>query len=79
VLLRIRRTRLEHGLALQDAASQVGVAPGALSRIECGRELPWPAIRTRLANLYGIAADELFSDIDAAQKHLRQIAGQGAP
>lgn len=77
MLLRIRRTRLEAGQDLAEVATHVGIAAQALSRIEHGREVPWPAVRARLAAHYGVPADELFADIDAAQAHLRSIAGRG--
>ncbi len=75
MLLRVRRARLELGQGLRQVAAAVRIAPQALSRIENGREVPWPAIRQRLSRFYRIPEAELFFDIDAAQDSLHGIAG----
>ena len=76
MLLRVRRARLELGKDLSVVAEHVRVTPQALSRVENGREVPWPGLRGRLSEYYGIPVEELFADIDAAQLHLRRIAGR---
>jgi transcriptional regulator with XRE-family HTH domain len=76
MLLRVRRTRLERGLRLAEAASRVGVASQTLARVETGREVPWRSLRERLAELYGVPVDSLFEDIDFAQAVLRARAGE---
>jgi transcriptional regulator with XRE-family HTH domain len=62
---------------MTDVARRIGIAPQALSRVENGREVPWPALRKKLSLLYDIPESELFADIDDGQRHLRQIAGRG--
>lgn len=79
MLLTVRRLRLEQGLTLEEASRVAKVGPQSLARIETGRELPWPALRRRLSDLYGVTAEELFADIDQAQEHLRRIAGRTTP
>ena len=79
MLLAIRRARLEAGLPLTVAAKQVGVGAQTLARIETGRELPWPAIRKRLAALYRSPESVLFHDIDQARESLRRAAGRLVP
>jgi transcriptional regulator with XRE-family HTH domain len=79
MLLRVRRLRLEKGLHLRRAADLLGVAAPVLSSIESGRQVPWPALRARMADLYEYPERELFVDIDAAQAFLRRTAGESPP
>lgn len=77
MLLLVKRRRLELGLEQAEVARRVGVSPTALSRIERGTQLPWPALRARLSEFYGIPESELFFDVDRAQVFLREAAGEG--
>ena len=76
MLLCVRKMRLEKGLRLMEAANLVGVRAPALSAVESGRLAPWPALRGRLAGLYGVPEGELFDDIDAAREFLKCRAGE---
>jgi transcriptional regulator with XRE-family HTH domain len=76
MLLNVRRTRLERGLRQEAVANQIGVSAAVLSRVERGVQLPWPALRARLAHCYHVPESELFSDVDRAQAFLRQAAGE---
>jgi transcriptional regulator with XRE-family HTH domain len=76
MLLKTRRLRLERGMSLKSAARLVGVPAPTLSGVETGRVVPWPGLRTKLADLYRVPEAELFVDIDAAQAFLRQTAGE---
>jgi transcriptional regulator with XRE-family HTH domain len=76
MLLSIKRQRLERGLAQKEAASRVGLSPQALSRIESGQMIPWPALRRRLARLYDVPENVLWHDVDDAQRYLREKAGE---
>ena len=65
-------------LGLAEAAERLGIAAQTLARIEGGREVPWPAVRRRMATVYGNSESELFADIDDAQRFLKQRAGERA-
>ena len=78
MLLKLRRIRLECGWSLSEAAHEAGIAPQSLARVEKGRELPWPGLRSRLSKLYSVPEHELFSDIDEAQRVLHRIAGRSS-
>ncbi len=73
MLLRMKRARLEAGLTQREVGERAGIAAQSIGRMEGGRELPWPAARARLSNLYGVPEDELFWDIDEAQRFLRRF------
>lgn len=77
MLLRIRRKRLELGKTIKAVATEVGCAAKILQRIEAGRERAWPRLRSALATLYATPEADLFGDVDAADRHLRRIAGEG--
>ena len=79
MLVKIRRKRLERGLTLSAAAKRAGVAAQVLAQVERGRQRPWPALRRRLAEMYGVPEGELFEDIDSAENYLRRLAGEERP
>ncbi len=76
MLLKVRKLRLQRGLSLSEVAASVGIASQALSAVEAGRQLAWPALRRRLVQFYGVGEDELFHDVDRAQRLLRELAGE---
>ena len=76
MLLRMRRARLEAGLLLTEAGKRLRMTPQVLGRLELGRAVPWPSLRKRMSELYGIPEDKLFADIDANQEYLKKIAGK---
>lgn len=76
MLVTIRRKRLEKGLTTGVAAERVGVSTQVLGQVETGRLRPWPALRAKLAALYGVPEAELFADLDEAHQHLRRLAGE---
>ena len=78
MLTRVRRARLERGLPQKKVSNMLEVSAQALSRVEGGQLMPWPRLRKQLANLYSVPEHELFEDIDAAQRFLREKAGEKA-
>lgn len=74
--LYVQRIRQGRGWSREEAARRARVPSQVLYRVETGRQLPWPALRERLAQLYGVEPGVLFRDIDAAQEFLRQKAGE---
>ena len=79
MLLTVKRARLEAGLTVKEVGAKVGLAAQALSRVENGKEHPWPALRKRLADLYCIREDVLFADVDEARAFLKSLAGEKPP
>ena len=76
MLVKIRRMRLERGLTTGAAAERVGVSAQVLGQVETARLRPWPALRAKLSDLYGVPEAELFADLDAAHGYLRRLAGE---
>lgn len=58
----LRTKRAELGLRLKEAAARVRCDPGNLSRIEQGKQTPSLALARRLAKLYGLTLDEVFTE-----------------
>ncbi len=57
--LLLRELRVESGRSLRKAASELGVAPSHLSRLERGEKSPGSDLRRRAANYYGVHSDVL--------------------
>ena len=58
----LRRCRVEAGYSLRGFASELGLSPGHLSRVETGHESPPPASRiVQIARLLDIDQDELLA------------------
>ena len=76
MLLRLRRERLERGLSIPTVARQAKVSKVTLQLVETGITVPYPAMRKKLAEYYGVKEHVLFRDIDAAQRYLREVAGK---
>ena len=60
----IRHARHAQGLTLEDLAERVGVTPGALSHIESGRRLPNPKNAIRIAQVLGLAEEDVMLALD---------------
>jgi transcriptional regulator with XRE-family HTH domain len=63
----LRNKRLAMGLRLIEAARELGTDPGNLSRIEAGTQFPRVDLAKRMASLYGLTLDEVFSDQASSQ------------
>jgi transcriptional regulator with XRE-family HTH domain len=57
----LRSKRVALGLRLKEAAAQASCDPGNLSRIEQGKQMPSITLARRLADIYGLTLDEVFS------------------
>jgi transcriptional regulator with XRE-family HTH domain len=55
----LRQLREERGASLRAAASDLGIAPSHLSRLERGQKGASPEVAQRAADYYGINPDEL--------------------
>jgi len=57
----LRSKRVALGLKLKEAAERVNSDPGNLSRIELGKQTPSLALARRIADIYELTLDEVFS------------------
>ena len=57
---RVKVLLAERDLLLRDAAEQLGVKPGVLSKIVSGSICAWPSLRTRMADFFGVPESDLF-------------------
>jgi transcriptional regulator with XRE-family HTH domain len=57
----LRNKRIAMGMRLIEAARELGTDPGNLSRIEAGTQFPRVDLAKRMASLYGLTLDEVFS------------------
>lgn len=56
----LKTIRKKAGLSQVRLSMLTGIAPGDISRIECGWIKPWPGWKKRLAKALGVREDELF-------------------
>jgi transcriptional regulator with XRE-family HTH domain len=60
---KLRTLRKQHGMTLQELAAALGyVAHGHLSEIETGKRKPKVEFVLKVANLFGVTADQLVRD-----------------
>ena len=64
---KLRAKRAERGLTLEEVAKAVVTNVGNLSRIECDKQLPSPALAIRLCRFYGIELADVFAAADTQQ------------
>ena len=55
----IRQLRDERGWSQLDLAVNLDVAPGSVSQWELGQAVPRPAMRQRLADLFGVPVEAI--------------------
>lgn len=65
---KLRAKRAERGLTLDEVAKAVSTNVGNLSRIECDKQLPSPALAIRLCRFYGIELADVFAAADTHQQ-----------
>lgn len=58
---RVRDARDEAGLTQRSAGASVGVSKQTIANIESGRHTPSADLAARLAALYGVTLDSLFT------------------
>lgn len=58
---KLRGLRTQAGLSVREAASQLGISPGYVSRIEGRGEIPSAEVLCTMAELYGTDIDELLA------------------
>jgi len=58
----LRKLREQRGESLRAAASELGVAPSHLSRLERGEKSPSEELRRRAAHYYGVSEDSVTLD-----------------
>jgi len=63
---RLRALRTSRGLSLRAAAAQAGVAPGALSQIETGKNSPSVSTLKKVLGAMGVSLGEFFSSGESA-------------
>lgn len=59
----LKMKRLENEWTLEKVQKMTGIDKSALSRIERGTEVCWPAWSKKLADLYGVPAEDLLRDV----------------
>ena len=73
---RIQEYRKKAGLNQEEFAEKMGVSRQAVSKWENGSADPSTSNLLALANLYGIAADELLKSVDREMKQRQKGGGQ---
>lgn len=58
---RLRNLRHQQGWTVRESADRASCTPGFISRIEAREDFPSPELLCRLADLYGVSAEELLS------------------
>jgi DNA-binding XRE family transcriptional regulator len=64
----VKRAREEKGWTQRDTATSVGVTPGFIAKIETGESLPSYSVCVGLANVLGVALDELWESVEGARR-----------
>jgi len=60
---RVREFREKLGISQVELARRALVASTNLSAVECGRMVPWPKIKRRLAKALKTTSEELFPGV----------------
>jgi transcriptional regulator with XRE-family HTH domain len=71
---RLRENRQTSGLSRDDVAQAIGKTVGTVRNYEQGRIVPPPHVLVQLADLYGVAVDELFHPEDPDDEVARYAA-----
>jgi transcriptional regulator with XRE-family HTH domain len=69
----LRQLREKRGQSLRAAASELGVAPSHLSRLERGEKSPSNELRRRAAHYYGVDEDSVTLDEGRVPDDIIQI------
>ena len=69
----LRQLREQRGQSLRAAASDLGVAPSHLSRLERGQKSPSDELRRRAADYYGVDEDHVALDEGQVPDDIVQI------
>jgi len=62
-MTRLRAERLQRGMGLQDIGFHVRMSASDISKIECGRLKPYPSQAQRLADFFGLKAEEMLEEV----------------
>lgn len=67
-MMTVVQERRKLGLSQAALARKIGANPSSISRIEAGKEPPWPLRARRIADALGWEGDpmELFDEVEAA-------------
>lgn len=83
---RIRKTRKQEGLSIENFALRCDIHPSYVGHIERGMQNPTLSTLERISQGLGISMDDLFKDIDtpinvenAAIRHLSQVISELSP
>jgi transcriptional regulator with XRE-family HTH domain len=83
---RIRKTRKQEGLSIENFALRCDIHPSYVGHIERGMQNPTLSTLERISQGLGISMEDLFKDIDtpinvenAAIRHLSQIISELSP
>lgn len=63
-MTKMKARRLALGLSQQDVANRTGLWVSDISRIETGRLRPYAGQARRIAEVLGLAEDELLDEVD---------------
>ncbi|MEW6425510.1 MAG: helix-turn-helix transcriptional regulator [Bacillota bacterium] len=70
-MLRLRAERLKRKMTIRELSRRSGIAESTLSNLERGRVHPWPAYRRKLAKIFHVKADLLFTEMPEADDQAR--------
>lgn len=83
---RIRKTRKQEGLSIENFALRCDIHPSYVGHIERGMQNPTLSTLERISQGLGISMEDLFKDIDtpinvenAAIRHLSQVISELSP
>ena len=63
---RLRSERIRRGMTQFDVGRAVGIHPVTIAHLEAGTVEAWPGYRKKLAELFGLSAEDLFGDTNAS-------------
>jgi putative transcriptional regulator len=67
IINRIKELRIERGITQEKLAKAIGIARPYLSKIERGDSEPGGAIMLKIADYFGLPAQDIFSNTDDEQ------------
>lgn len=74
-MLRMREARLLCGCTISAVAGDTDLSYQAIKGAELGVVAPYPKLRRRLSDYYGVPQYQLFADWDEALEKLASVAG----
>lgn len=70
---RIKFLRAQHNLTQEQLAQKIGITRPALSDIETGKRMPGGKVVIRIANVFGVPAEQIFFEEDVIQEEHNAI------